>query len=355
MCGIAGIVGGTPQTRGARADGGPHGRSAGPTAKRSGSRAPAGSHSAGWRSSTSTSARCSRCTSARCTSSSTARSTTTASCAPSSRAAGHAFTTEGDTEVLLHAWDEWGEGALDRVNAMFAFAVFDERDGSLTLAVDPFGEKPLLWARDGERLVFGSDVQALREALPALGAPDAAATAAFVAHGMMPPVARTFFAGIDRVPGGHLLRWRDGTAELRRYWAPRPVDVPDEYPEAVAVLRELLTDSIRLRLRSDVPVGTSLSGGDRLQRDRLPVGRPGRRPPPPCVHRPLPRLRARRVGLRERGRRGRRRRLPPRGRADDGDARGRPARLRGAASRSPCASSTSTPSGRCSRRPATRA
>ncbi len=173
----------------------------------------------------------------------------------------HVFTTEGDTEVLLHAWDEWGEGALERVNAMFAFAVFDERDGSLTLAVDPFGEKPLLWARDGERLVFGSDVQALREALPALGAPDAAATAAFVSHGTMPPVARTFFAGIDRVPGGHLLRWRDGTAELRRYWAPRPVDVPDEYPEAVAVLRELLTDSIRLRLRSDVPVGTSLSGG----------------------------------------------------------------------------------------------
>src|SRR3954470_1291216 len=64
------------------------------------------------------------------------------------RALGHAFVTESDTEVLLHAWQEWGEGALDRINAMFALAVFDERDDSVTLAVDPFGEKPLLYVHD---------------------------------------------------------------------------------------------------------------------------------------------------------------------------------------------------------------
>src|SRR3954454_16297169 len=56
---------------------------------------------------------------------------------------GHSFVTEGDTEVLLHAWQQWGEGALDRLNAMFAFAVWDERERTLTLASDPFGEKPL--------------------------------------------------------------------------------------------------------------------------------------------------------------------------------------------------------------------
>jgi len=176
-------------------------------------------------------------------------------------ALGHTFVTESDTEVLLHAWLEWGGGALDRINAMFAFAVYDERDRSLTLAVDPFGEKPLLYVPDGERLVFASDVQALAEALPACGAPAPAATAAFVSHGTMPPVDRTFFANICRLPGGHVLRWRDGRLSVRRYWAPQPVPAPEAYPDAVAQLRELLLDSIRLRLRSDVPVGTSLSGG----------------------------------------------------------------------------------------------
>jgi asparagine synthase (glutamine-hydrolysing) len=176
-------------------------------------------------------------------------------------ALGHVFVTESDTEVLLHAWQQWGEGALDRVNAMFALAVWDERDRSLTLAVDPFGEKPLLYVPDGARLAFASDVQALSEALPGVGAPDHDAMAAFVSHGTMPPIDRTFFARIRRLPGGHVARWQDGTLSTRRYWAPQPVAVPDAYPDAVAELRELLLDSIRLRLRSDVPVGTSLSGG----------------------------------------------------------------------------------------------
>jgi asparagine synthase (glutamine-hydrolysing) len=174
---------------------------------------------------------------------------------------GHTFVTESDTEVLLHAWQQWGEGALDRINAMFAFGVYDERDRSLTLAVDPFGEKPLLYVQDGARLLFASDVQALQEALPGVGAPDHAAMAAFVSHGTMPPVDRTFFARIRRLPGGHVLRWQNGRLAIRRYWAPQPVAAPDSYPAAVSELRALLLDSIRLRLRSDVPVGTSLSGG----------------------------------------------------------------------------------------------
>lgn len=176
-------------------------------------------------------------------------------------ALGHAFVTESDTEVLLHAWLQWGEGALDRINAMFALAVFDERDGSLTLAVDPFGEKPLLYVDERDRIVFASDVQALMEALPGAGTPDEDAIAAFVARGTMPPVDRSFFASVRKLPGGHVLRWRDGRLRIRRYWAPQPVAAPGDYPDAVAQLRELLTDSIRLRLRADVPVGTSLSGG----------------------------------------------------------------------------------------------
>jgi asparagine synthase (glutamine-hydrolysing) len=176
-------------------------------------------------------------------------------------ALGHEFVTEGDGEVLLHAWAQWGEGALDRINGMFAFAVWHGERRELTLCADPFGEKPVFWCRDGERLVFASDIRALREAVPSLGAPRPDVLERFVALGTMPPIDESFFAGVSRLPGAHVLRMVDGDVSVRRYWTPQPVDVPAHYPDAVARLRELLVDSIRLRLRADVPVGTSLSGG----------------------------------------------------------------------------------------------
>ncbi len=177
------------------------------------------------------------------------------------RGLGHEFVTEGDGEVLLHAWDAWGEGALDRVNGMFAFAIWHDERRTLTLAADPFGEKPLYWALDGERLVFGSDIRAILQAAPQLGRPRDSVLAGYLALGVMPPIDESFFAQIRRLPGAHLLRFADGRATIRRYWTPRRVAVPDAYPEAVRELRATLVDSIALRLRSDVPVGTSLSGG----------------------------------------------------------------------------------------------
>ncbi len=168
------------------------------------------------------------------------------------RGLGHTFVTEGDGEVLLHAWAEWGEACLDRVNGMFAFAVWD--GAALTLATDPFGEKPLYWRRTGERLEFASDIPALSAA----GPPDEDALAAYVALGTIPA---SFYAETHRLPGAHVLRFADGRVTQRRYWTPARVEVPSAYEDAVAELRRLLVDSIRLRLRSDVPVGTSLSGG----------------------------------------------------------------------------------------------
>jgi asparagine synthase (glutamine-hydrolysing) len=174
---------------------------------------------------------------------------------------GHTFVTEGDGEVLLHAWAEWEEAALDRINGMFAFGIWHDERRELTLCSDPFGEKPLYWCRDGERLAFASDIRALREAVPSVGAPSPAALGPFLARGLMPPIEESFFAGVNRLPGAHRLRFRDGRVDVRRYWTPRAVDVPASDPDAVAALRELLVDSVRLRLRADVPVGTSLSGG----------------------------------------------------------------------------------------------
>lgn len=177
------------------------------------------------------------------------------------RGLSHTFVTEGDAEVLLHAWREWGEAALERVNGMFALAVWDERERCLTLAADPFGEKPLYYCRTQRRLVFASDIRALIEADDRVGEPDEQALRVFVARDLMPAPEASFFAGVRRLPAAHLLRWRDGHTEVVRYWTPRHVPVPARYEEAVEELRALLVDSIRLRLRSDVPVGTSLSGG----------------------------------------------------------------------------------------------
>jgi asparagine synthase (glutamine-hydrolysing) len=177
------------------------------------------------------------------------------------RALGHAFVTEGDGEVLLRAWHAWGEGALDRVNGMFAFAIWHDEQRRLTLAADSFGEKPLYWALDAGKLVFGSDIRAILQAAPRLTRARDDVLAAYLALGQMPPVEESFFAHVRRLPAAHLLRFAAGRATVARYWTPRRLSVPGSYADAVRALRAELLDSIALRLRSDVPVGTSLSGG----------------------------------------------------------------------------------------------
>jgi asparagine synthase (glutamine-hydrolysing) len=177
-------------------------------------------------------------------------------------ALGHRFATEGDGEVLLHAWAQWGEGALERFNGMFAFAVWDDRARRLVLAGDPFGEKPVYYARSPDgRLTFASQIAAILNDPAVDAAEHRRAVAAYLAHGVMPPTSESFFAGIERLPAAHVLRWQDGAVEVAPYWRPSHREVPADYPSAVAELRTLLMDSIRVRLRSDVPVGTSLSGG----------------------------------------------------------------------------------------------
>jgi asparagine synthase (glutamine-hydrolysing) len=174
---------------------------------------------------------------------------------------GHRFATEGDGEVLLHAWAEWEELALDRLNGMFAFGIWDDQRHRLTLAVDPFAEKPLLYHVSAGRLLFASDVRALKAVDPTIGLPDENAIGAFVALNAMPTLPRTFFGDLRRLPGSHLARWERGRLSVRRYWRPGKVPVSADPKLAAGRLRELLGDSVRLRLRSDVPIGTSLSGG----------------------------------------------------------------------------------------------
>jgi asparagine synthase (glutamine-hydrolysing) len=177
------------------------------------------------------------------------------------RALGHTFDTEGDAEVLLHSWSEWGEQALDRFDGMFAFAVWDDAEHRLTLAVDRFAEKPLCFCTHSHQLLFASDVRALRVADDTLGMPDLDAVNSFLALGAMPDLPHTFYADVRRLPPAHLGRWERGHLTIRRYWAPKLVTVPGGQRQVIEQLRDLLFGSVRRRLRSDVTVGTSLSGG----------------------------------------------------------------------------------------------
>ncbi len=183
-------------------------------------------------------------------------------------ALGHRFRSTGDTEVLLHAYREWGPACLDRFNGMFAFAVWDEEKRTLFAARDRFGEKPFHYAFDPDagRFAFASEVKALA-VLPWVDLDlDDRALYRWAAFKEMAGSEQTLWRGVRRLPAAHrmVLRWTGEGWDLRteRWWdidLSREADIPFE--EAARRFREIFEDGIRLRLRSDVPVGTSLSGG----------------------------------------------------------------------------------------------
>jgi asparagine synthase (glutamine-hydrolysing) len=182
------------------------------------------------------------------------------------RAAGQTFRTGTDTEVVLAAYAAWGRDCLAHLNGMFAFAIFDRRRGEVLLARDRLGVKPLYYALAGPRLLFASECKALL-ADPSVGtAPAEPALATFLAWGVLDHSVLTMFDGILQLPPGHwMVVGKDGVEGPVRWWDfavnPEVVSPPDLDAEAPGRLLELMTDAVRLRLRSDVPVGTCLSGG----------------------------------------------------------------------------------------------
>src|SRR3989441_4913223 len=181
-------------------------------------------------------------------------------------AAGHAFVTQSDTEVLVHGYEEWGEGMVERLNGMFAFAILDRRRRRLLLARDRIGIKPLHYAVDGKRLVFASELKALLRD-PALRRDiDPVALDEYLALEFVPSP-RSIVRGISKVPPAHTLEWYLGSGmhRLHRYWSPtleeengaRGRSLDEECEELRVVLRE----SVRKELISDVPLGVFLSGG----------------------------------------------------------------------------------------------
>jgi asparagine synthase (glutamine-hydrolysing) len=184
------------------------------------------------------------------------------------QALGHEFQSGTDTEVILHAWVQWGSEALHRFNGDWAFALADLRETGnpvLWLARDRWGVKPLFVVERDRELWFASEAKALL-GYAAPFAPSREAVLKFLAMGALPPGdgAKTFFEGIEQLPPGHALRATQEGSECTAWYDLRKAtqsqeELPEE--EAIRALGDEVTRAVKLRLRADVPVGSCLSGG----------------------------------------------------------------------------------------------
>jgi asparagine synthase (glutamine-hydrolysing) len=177
---------------------------------------------------------------------------------------GHTFRTQSDTEVLLHAYLQWGPDLLGHLNGMWAFVLWDPRSRQAVFARDRLGVKPFYYSARSGRLTVASEPKALLVIDPSLRQVDERSLYGFLAEGRLYTGANSFYAGIDVLPPGHYGTFAPGDSapEIRRYWAPpEPAEGPLDYAQAVTTFGEVLHDAVRLRMRSDVPVGFTLSGG----------------------------------------------------------------------------------------------
>lgn len=174
--------------------------------------------------------------------------------------------TTSDTEILLAAIQEFGWEVLDRLEGMWAFAVYDEEDGSVTLCRDRFGEKPLYFSEDDGRFCFGSEIKLIESLTGKTPSIDQQHVIRFLVNGyksIYKEAGKTFFENISELPSASYLRIEaDGRRKLHRYWQPQvSIDDSMSYDEAVKGARERLIRSVELRLRADVPIAFCMSGG----------------------------------------------------------------------------------------------
>lgn len=181
------------------------------------------------------------------------------------KAAGCSFHTDSDTEVLLAAWACWGVGGLRRLNGMFAFAVYDRQDESLTLVRDAFGIKPLFYSQGKNTFDFASELQALLELLCSKPEINLQQAYDYLVFGHYDSGEVTFYAGVKHLLPAHWVRLDLRSGELskpQRWWWPSIEERTDlSFKDAAAQLREMFFNNVRLHLRGDVPVGAALSGG----------------------------------------------------------------------------------------------
>lgn len=180
-------------------------------------------------------------------------------------AAGHRYRTKSDTETIVHAYEQWGDGCVHRFRGMFAFAIWDTPKRRLLLARDRLGVKPLYWALAKDRLLFASEIKSILES----GLVEPRANQRVISEVLATRYSSstdTMFEGIHKLLPGHRLVFEKGRVAISQYWDV-PLDGPDpeieRLSEAALVdrFRDLLRESVRLRLMADVPLGMFLSGG----------------------------------------------------------------------------------------------
>ncbi len=175
---------------------------------------------------------------------------------------GHKFTSQTDTEVIPHLYDEYGEGFIDKLNGMFAIALWDSKQKKLILARDRFGEKPLYYGIFDDKLFFASELKVLLahpEINPSI---NLEALQHYLSYDYV-PAPLSIYEEIYKLPAAHKLIWENGKTEISRYWnlSFQKNNKRPTVKEASEELRELLSESVKMRLISDVPLGILLSGG----------------------------------------------------------------------------------------------
>ena len=181
---------------------------------------------------------------------------------PLLEARGHRFRSNTDSEVILHGYEEYGIDVVNHLRGMFGFALYDTVRKRLLLARDRIGIKPLYYTRQNGRLVFGSEIKSILQDPGVERQVNHQALYDYLGFEFVPSPA-TMFAGISKLPAGHLLVWENGQASVRRYWdlSFRPAAPMPRFEEAVEQLREHLDTAVKSHLVSDVPLGVFLSGG----------------------------------------------------------------------------------------------
>ena len=177
---------------------------------------------------------------------------------------GHTFSSNSDSEVIIHAYEEYGTGVLDKLRGMFAFALYDVKEKTLLLARDRIGNKPLYYyhKKGNQKLVFASEIKAIIEDKSIERKLSHQALYDYIGFEFVPAPA-TMFQDIYKIPAGHYLICRNGDITIKQYWdldfAPKSPVL--SYDESVEKLREMLDHAVKSHLISDVPLGVFLSGG----------------------------------------------------------------------------------------------
>jgi asparagine synthase (glutamine-hydrolysing) len=176
-------------------------------------------------------------------------------------AKGHRFRTHSDTEVIVHAYESYGPDCVRKLRGMFAFAIYDFKTRALFLARDRIGKKPLHYALHHGILYFGSEIKSILSVAPQLGVVDQESLAQYFYYGYIPDP-HSVFKAIKKLPPGHWLEFANGSIQLQKYWdLPQFTSLALPESDCLDMLQQTLSEAVRMRLISEVPLGALLSGG----------------------------------------------------------------------------------------------